>query len=73
MSIWQTFTCWYEGRKKEEKLDYGDYSVNYKSMDNDLNKLKNVVKIPEQKYSLEPFYLMIFIALILFMIKEFYL
>lgn len=62
-------------KEKEYQPDTSDFKSNASEANSDLNSIKKslTVNLPERKYDLSPFYLILFVCFILFLIKEIYL
>ena len=60
---------------KEYKPDMSDFKTNATQSNSDLNLMKKTLTIdlPEVEYDMSPFYLILFVCLVLFLIKKFYL
>ena len=62
-------------KEKEYQPDTSDFKSNATQANSDLNAIKKslTVELPEQNYDPSPFYLILFVCFILFLIKEIYL
>jgi hypothetical protein len=64
-----------KSKEKEYQPDTLDFQSNATEANSDLNSIKKTltINLPEINYDLSPFYLIIFVSFILFLIKEIYL
>lgn len=62
-------------KEKGYQPDTSDFQTNATQANSDLNSIKKAltINLPERKYDLSPFYLILFVFFILFLIKEIYL